>query len=166
MHRPANDVQLSEGARFMVGQAEYKKHLKAANDQREKGERQMNMDYSAYSIVKMKATIGLFRVHGHKDECIPAFSPNYIIGARQFDGEVVEMLWAPLNEISRSTSGMSTSHRQEVLDDHMNDSNWKKLIGMVNYLSQQHRAGKVELDKAITAFKSINSTVSQDKQDD
>jgi hypothetical protein len=25
---------------------------------------------------------------------------------------------------------MSTAHRRETLDDHMNDSNWKKLIGM------------------------------------
>ncbi|TFY78452.1 hypothetical protein EWM64_g5562 [Hericium alpestre] len=35
MWRPANDVQLSEGAGFMVGQEEYKKHLKVANDQHE-----------------------------------------------------------------------------------------------------------------------------------
>ncbi|KAI9434662.1 hypothetical protein H4582DRAFT_1797539, partial [Lactarius indigo] len=46
------------------------------------------------------------------------------------DGETIETLWAPLNEISRSTRGMSTSHRREVIDDHMNDSNWKKLIDL------------------------------------
>src|SRR5438445_11446835 len=40
------------------------------------------------------------------------------------------MLWAPLNEISRSTRGMSMSHRREVIDDHMNDSNWKKLVDL------------------------------------
>lgn len=25
---------------------------------------------------------------------------------------------------------MSTSHRREVIDDHMNDSNWKKLVDL------------------------------------
>ena len=40
------------------------------------------------------------------------------------------MLWALLNEISRSTRGMATSHRREVMDDHMNDSNWKKLVDL------------------------------------
>ena len=37
-------------------------------------------------------------------------------------------LWSSLNNISRSTRGMSFAHRQEVLDAHMNYSNWKKLI--------------------------------------
>jgi len=40
------------------------------------------------------------------------------------------MLWALLNEISRSTRGMSTSHRKEVIDNHMNNSNWKKLVDL------------------------------------
>ena len=48
----------------------------------------------------------------------------------QIDGEMIETLWAPLNEISRSTRGMSTSHHKEVIDDHMNDSNWKKLVDL------------------------------------
>lgn len=72
--------------------------------------------------------IGLFHVHGHKDECIARYSPNYIPSAGQVDGEILETLWAPLNEISGSTRSMSTSHRREVLDDHMGDSNWKKLV--------------------------------------
>ena len=29
---------------------------------------------------------------------------------------------------------MSTSHRREVIDDHMNDSNWKKLIDLGKFL--------------------------------
>jgi hypothetical protein len=31
------------------------------------------------------------------------------------------------------TRGMSTSHPQEVMDDHMNDSNWKKLIDLSKF---------------------------------
>lgn len=46
------------------------------------------------------------------------------------DGEILETLWAPLNEISRSGRGMGGQHRREMLDHHMDDSNWKKLLGI------------------------------------
>lgn len=80
--------------------------------------------------VEIRRGIGLFHVHGHQDTCFPRYSPNFIPGAGQIDGEVIETLWAPLNLISGSTRGMTTAHRKEVIDDHMNDSNWKKLTGM------------------------------------
>jgi hypothetical protein len=57
----------------------------------------------------------------------PIFS-KFIPGAKQVDGEIIETLWAPLNNISRSLRGMSLAHRQEVLDAPINHSNRKKLI--------------------------------------
>ncbi len=78
--------------------------------------------------LQLKLAIGLFHIHGHQDTCLARYSPSFIEGGRQIDGETIETLWAPLNEISQSTRGMSTSHRWEVIDDHMNDSNWKKLV--------------------------------------
>jgi hypothetical protein len=80
--------------------------------------------------LELKLAIGLFHIHGHRDTCLARYSPSFIEGGRQIDGETIETLWAPLNEISRSTRGMSTSHRREVIDDHMNDSNWKKLVSV------------------------------------
>jgi hypothetical protein len=80
--------------------------------------------------LELRLGIGLFHIHGHQDACLARYSPSFIEGGRQIDGETIETLWAPLNEISRSTRGMSTSHRREVIDDHMNDSNWKKLIDL------------------------------------
>jgi hypothetical protein len=80
--------------------------------------------------IRMHKGIGLFHVHGHKDACMPMFAPNYIPGAGRVDGEILETLWAPLNKVASSTRAMTRAHRQETLDDHMNDSNWKKLIGM------------------------------------
>ncbi|KAF8257005.1 hypothetical protein EI94DRAFT_1635262 [Lactarius quietus] len=44
--------------------------------------------------LKLKLVIGLFHIHGHQDTCLARYSPR-----------------------------MSTSHRREVIDDHMNDSN-------------------------------------------
>lgn len=57
---------------------------------------------------------------------------NFIQGAGQVDGEIMETLWSVLDEVAGLTQGMSVAHRQEVLDDYMNDSNWKKVtrIGM------------------------------------
>lgn len=74
--------------------------------------------------------IGEWHIHGHQRQCFARFSPNYIEGAGQVDGEVIETLWTPLNLISPSTRAASAAHRQEVLDDHMGHSNWKKLVKM------------------------------------
>lgn len=72
--------------------------------------------------------IGLFHVHGHQDSCYPRYAPNFIPGAGQVEGEIIETLWAPLIQIAGSTRAMSKAHRQETLDDHMADSNFKKMI--------------------------------------
>jgi hypothetical protein len=74
--------------------------------------------------------IGLFHVHGHLEACLSRFAPTYIKGAGQVDGEIVETLWSVLNESSRSTRGATLAHRAELLNSHMNDSNWKKLVQM------------------------------------
>ena len=84
--------------------------------------------------VDLRLAIGLFHIHGHQATCLARYSPSFIKGGRQIDGETIEKLWAPLNEITRSTRGMSTSHHWEVIDDHMNDSNWKKLIDLGKFL--------------------------------
>jgi Kyakuja-Dileera-Zisupton transposase len=77
--------------------------------------------------------IGKFHLGAHIQECFPLYSLNFIQGAGQIDGEILETLWANLNKVASSTSTMSQAHRQEVLDNYMNDSNWKKLIksGMI-----------------------------------
>lgn len=78
--------------------------------------------------LELRTGIGLFHIHGHQDSCLPRYSPSYILGAKQVDGEIIESLWAPLNNISRSIRGMTLVHHQEVLDAHMNHSNWKKMV--------------------------------------
>ena len=71
--------------------------------------------------------IGQFHVHGHMAQCFPRFSLNFIPGAGVQDGEIIETLWNKTNAVADSTRGMSAAHRREVIDDHMNDSNWTKL---------------------------------------
>ena len=74
--------------------------------------------------------IGLFHVHGHQVTCLARFAPTFIKGAGQVDGEIIETLWATLNDASRCTRTATLAHRAEMLNDHMNDGNWKKLVGI------------------------------------
>jgi hypothetical protein len=79
------------------------------------------------------AAVGKFHLGTHEQTCFAKFSLNFVQGAGQQDGEILETLWAPLNKIGSSIRAMSKSARQETVDDHMRDSNWKKLtkIGAV-----------------------------------
>ena len=72
-------------------------------------------------------SIGQFHVHGHVSQCFPRFSLNFMPGAGVQDGEIIETLWNKTNTVADSTRGMSAAHRREVIDDHMNDSNWMKV---------------------------------------
>ncbi|KAI9431655.1 hypothetical protein H4582DRAFT_1822223 [Lactarius indigo] len=109
--------------------------------------------------LELRLGIGLFHIHGHQDTCLARYSPSFIKGGRQIDGEAIETLWAPLNEITRSTRGMSTSHRREVIDDHMNDSNWKKLID----LGKRYRKALLAAMLSMAAFESISASASPER---
>ncbi|KAI6038676.1 hypothetical protein EDC04DRAFT_2896202 [Pisolithus marmoratus] len=74
--------------------------------------------------------VGKFHLAAHKLSCFPRYSLNFIKGAGHLDREILETLWAPFNKVSPTARSMTQAHRQEVYDDHMRDSNWKKLVGM------------------------------------
>lgn len=88
--------------------------------------------------VTLVPAIGQFHVHGHKDSCFARYSPSLIPGAGEVEGEIVETLWSNLNDLASSTRGMSIAHRDELLDCHMNDSNFKKMIGIGRRLLSIH----------------------------
>jgi hypothetical protein len=167
----------------------------------QKGERQMNMDYSLsqslantgcqdiqtcivvydvmcqyYKHLRARVNsssyldipanlqiipgIGLFHVHGHQQQCYARFSPSFIQGAGNADGEILETLWSVLNDVGRTTSTMTLAHRSEVLDAHMGDSNWKKLIRMVPVLVQKLLKARTERSKFRKEFDTMNKTIS------
>ena len=53
--------------------------------------------------LKIQPGIGIWHVHGHKLECFVRYSPNFIPGVGNMDGEIMETLWSSLNIISPST---------------------------------------------------------------
>ncbi|KAF8257631.1 hypothetical protein EI94DRAFT_1817279 [Lactarius quietus] len=112
-------------------------------------------ELSIANSLELRTGIGLFHIHGHQDSCLPRFSPSYITGAKQVDGEIIETLWAPLNNVSRSIQGMSLAHRQEVLDAHMNHSNWKKMVHMVPSILKRWKRMEVGMDLSADTFNSL-----------
>jgi hypothetical protein len=54
--------------------------------------------------------IGKFHLGGHQLACFPKFSLNFIQGAGQQDGEILETLWAVLNKTAGSTRAMTKFH--------------------------------------------------------
>lgn len=76
----------------------------------------------------LTVAIGKFHLSAHVESCFAQYSLNFIKGAAQVDGEVLETLWAPLNKSAPSTRSMSTSYRREMLDWQMNESNWQKML--------------------------------------
>ena len=95
-------------------------------------ERRMQLpDFLATPLgLKIKKAIGLFHVHGHVKQCFARYAPTFIKGSGMLAGEIIETLWSPLNHTASSARTMTWHHRQEYLDSHMGDSNWKKLIAM------------------------------------
>jgi hypothetical protein len=75
-------------------------------------------------------TIGLFHVHGHKEQCFFRYATTFIPGAAVMVGEILEMLWASLNTISPTMRTATLAHRAETIDDHVTDSNHKKMLGI------------------------------------
>ncbi|KAI9430770.1 hypothetical protein BJY52DRAFT_1133495 [Lactarius psammicola] len=103
---------------------------------------------SLFSSMELRTGIGLFHIHGHQDSCLPLFIP-------EVDGEIIETLWAPLNNISRSLRGMTLAHRQEVLDAHMNHSNWKKMVRIVPSLLKRWKRLEDGLALSAEAFMAL-----------
>ncbi|KAF7342692.1 hypothetical protein MSAN_02027100 [Mycena sanguinolenta] len=54
---------------------------------------------------------------------------------------------------------MSQAHRQETLDDHMNDSNWKKMCGAVAALIGKMDRANEGLDSVQKAFQQLSRRV-------
>ncbi|KAI6006503.1 hypothetical protein F5J12DRAFT_782792 [Pisolithus orientalis] len=110
----------------------------------QKGKQQVNMDYVLVHAIRHGTVpgqqicpgIGLWHVHGHCTECFAQYAPNFIVGAGQVDGEIMETLWSSLNIISPSARGMATPHQQEATARRLK---WKLKVAEESYLVVEGR---------------------------
>ncbi|KAF8449492.1 hypothetical protein L210DRAFT_3389489, partial [Boletus edulis BED1] len=108
--------------------------------------------------------IGIWHVHGHQAECFARHAPLFIPGAGWVDGEIIETLWSVLNVISPSARGMTTPHRQELLDFQMNDSNFMKMICMTLSLTRKLCKARESATLTVSVFNDLDATVSSEKR--
>lgn len=80
--------------------------------------------------------IGMFHVHGHKEECLFRYATSFIPKSGVTIGEILEMLWSNLNTITPAVRTATLANRAETIDDHANDSNHKKR----NNIGKSHNA--------------------------
>ncbi|KIK11458.1 hypothetical protein PISMIDRAFT_19513 [Pisolithus microcarpus 441] len=114
--------------------------------------------------MRITAGIGMWHVHGHKQECYTWYSLLFIKGSGWVDGEIIETLWSTLNIVSASTRGMTTPHCQELLDFQMNDSNFMKMIRMADSLSWKLKTARASVVLARDAFERFNKAITPDQQ--
>lgn len=81
-------------------------------------------------VMTLLVGVGKFHLSAHIRDCFVKYSLNFIYGAGQLDGEILETLWTPFNSISKSARTMTLASRRQLYDDHMRDSNWRKIVGM------------------------------------
>ncbi|KAG1825170.1 hypothetical protein EV424DRAFT_1267602, partial [Suillus variegatus] len=113
--------------------------------------------------VEIIAAVGKFHLSAHKLACFARYSLNFIVGAAQVDGEILETLWAPFNKISPTARSMSQAHRQEILDDHMRNSNWKKLVGIVKTLLRKYKRANKGIDDTRIPFEDLTKSLDVNK---
>lgn len=101
--------------------------------------------------------IGLFHVHAHKDQCFFRYATSFIPGAAIVASEILESLWSSLNAISPTARTATLEHRAEMLDDHANDSNHKKSLGIVTTLCRGYRTAVDMCDHAETYYRNLTA---------
>ena len=110
--------------------------------------------------------VGKWHLAAHVPECFPKFSLNFIEGAGQVDGEILETLWSNMDHVAGLAQAMSIAHHQETLDEYMNDSNWRKIIRMGMGLYSMHFHVKLTLclaDSLCTKWSRAKKGVSETK---
>ncbi|KAI5982501.1 hypothetical protein EDC04DRAFT_2616638 [Pisolithus marmoratus] len=114
-------------------------------------------------VLEIIPAVGKFHLVAHKLSCFPRYSLNFVKGAGHLDGEILETLWAPFNKISPTARSMTQAHRQEVYDDHMRDSNWKKLVGIVPSLLKKYKMANKFLEEMNQAYEQLTAGLDPDK---
>ncbi|KAI6145616.1 hypothetical protein BKA82DRAFT_4016401 [Pisolithus tinctorius] len=143
---PADQVWLMDGHGFIVTDPDYRTYLKATPHIMEK-----SACNNHKAINQANAQWGRLHSTG--------------IGAGWVDGEIIKTLWSLLNIASTLAQGMSSPHRQELLDFQISDCNFMKMIHMVDSLIWKLTTARVAADMAKWAFKTLDEAVSMMQHD-
>lgn len=85
--------------------------------------------------VSLKFLVPKFHLPAHVEKCHRDYSFNFTKRVGRTDGEAPERGWSKLNPLASSTKEMGPGSRLDTIEDHMGDSNWKKVTGLGKLLS-------------------------------
>ncbi|KZP29241.1 hypothetical protein FIBSPDRAFT_727629, partial [Athelia psychrophila] len=100
--------------------------------------------------------VGSFHLSAHVPECFAQYSLHFVKEIGNIDGEILETLWAAFNNISPMCRPMTGSQRREIYDDFMRDSNWKKMVNIVQTLNKKFKRAQKALEETGEAFERLN----------
>lgn len=69
-------------------------------------------------------------IKAHEETCQKQFTCDYLLGTGKCDAEGSERIWSELNQWASSVSEMNPGHRHDILNDNINDWNWRKLLSI------------------------------------
>jgi hypothetical protein len=85
-----------------------------------------NLDYWKVAVPK-------FHLAAHGADCQLMYNLAYTKGAGRMDGERIEAGWAQVTSMATWTRESGPNARRNILDDHWNANNWRKLVGLGEY---------------------------------
>ncbi|KAJ6449962.1 hypothetical protein C8R45DRAFT_1114370 [Mycena sanguinolenta] len=100
-----------------------------------------------------------FHLPAHIEACNLKYSFNLTRFVGQTDGEAPERGWADANPLARSTKEMGPGFRRDTLDDHFNDWNHKKIIGLGHMLCRKVEKAVPEMVKTQRALDDMNESL-------
>ena len=74
-----------------------------------------------------------FHLPAHIRACWEDFNFNFTRFTGRTEGEGIERNWSKLNPLAGSAKEMGPGAWRDMLEDHMGDMNWKKVIGLGAY---------------------------------
>ena len=109
--------------------------------------------------LNIDTTISLFHVHGHKDTCFFRFATTFIPGAMVTIGKILESLWASLNTVTPALCTATLAHCAKIMDDHMMDSNHKKMLSIAASLSDRFTQKAATSQSAEEYYKKLTQSI-------
>jgi Kyakuja-Dileera-Zisupton transposase len=84
-------------------------------------------------VRRTRWAIPALHIQGHKDMCMYLYSSAYMDCMCHFHGETAEQLWPEANQVGAHVKQMNNGHRQDTLNDHYGDWNWKKTMNQCGW---------------------------------
>ncbi|KAG1896035.1 uncharacterized protein F5891DRAFT_1130408 [Suillus fuscotomentosus] len=133
----------------------------------QKGERYLNMDYLFFSSMQSSSEISTlnisYNIASHVAKCQSNFSFNFIKGVGRTDGEAPEHGWANINPIVTSTREMGPGSRRNILDDHFNDWNWKKICAIGLIFHRKYNFALIEVQERVDDLINFEASLAADE---